>query len=233
MVQAFAPLLEVIALDAADARAAAAGGADRLELVSAMESSGFDPSVDAFREIRDAVDVPLRVMVRRRDGFASGGVQGIAELCHVAEELRRAGAEEFVLGWLNEDGTVDTEAVRAVLDVLGGCAWTFHKAIDAAPDRDAVFDAVRGLRGLDTVLTSGGFPSSGDGVAVLEAEAAREKASGGPRLLVGGGLRSEHLPSLLKAGLDAFHVGSAVRGPGGWESPVDIDSVRQWREQLA
>lgn len=226
------PLLEIIAVDADDARAAVAGGADRLELVSAMEYSGFDPSVETFEEIREAVGVPLRVMVRRRDGFAAGGVQGIAELCHAADLLLRAGADEFVLGWLNEDGTVDVEAVRAVLDVLGGAKWTFHKAIDAAPDRDAVFAAVRGLPGLDTVLTSGGFAASGDGVAVLEAEAARERKLGGPRLLVGGGLKEEALPVLLKAGLDAFHVGTAVRGAGGWESPVDVDAVRRWREQI-
>lgn len=227
------PLLEIIALDAADARAAVAGGADRLELVSAMESSGFDPSLELFREIRDAVDVPLRVMIRRRDGFAAGGLEGVAELCHVAEELRKAGADEFVLGWLNADGTVDGEAVRAVLDVLGGCTWTFHKAVDSAADRDAVYDAVRGLRGLDTVLTSGGFVKSGDGVEVLEAEASRERSLVGPRVLVGGGLRIEDLPALRKAGLDAFHVGTMVRGAGGWGSPIDVEAVRAWRDQLS
>jgi copper homeostasis protein len=227
------PLLEVIAVDAADARAAVAGGADRLELVSAMEHAGFDPSVPTFEAIREAVDVPLRVMIRRREGFSAGGVQGIAELCHVADALLRAGAEEFVLGWLNDDGTVDLEAVRAVLDVLGGAKWTFHKAIDAAPDRDAVYAAIRGLPGLDTVLTSGGFPSSGDGVGVLAAEAVRERALGGPGLLVGGGLKESALAELQKAGLSAFHVGTAVRADGTWASPVDPDLVRRWRGQIA
>ena len=227
------PLLEVIAVDAADARAAVAGGADRLELVSAMEHSGFDPSVETFEDVRAAVDVPLRVMIRRRDGFSAGGVQGVAELVHAAEALRRAGADEFVLGWLEEDGSVDVEAVRAVLDVLGGAKWTFHKAIDAAPNRDAVYTAIRGLPGLDTVLTSGGFAAAGDGVTVLSDEAQRERAAGGPRILVGGGLKEEALPSLLAAGLDAFHVGTAVRGPGGWSSPVDVDAVARWRKQLS
>lgn len=227
------PLLEVIALDADDARAAAAGGADRLELVSEPRSAGFDPSVETFREIRAAVGLPLRVMIRRRDGFSAGGVLGIAELCHTADALRRAGADEFVLGWLNDDGSVDLEAVRAVLDVLGGAKWAFHKAMDAAPDRDAAYAAIRGLPGLDTVLTSGGFAKSGDGVEVLAAESERERALGGPSLLVGGGLREDALPVLLKAGLTAFHVGTAVRGDGTWGSPVDPDLVRRWRERLA
>jgi copper homeostasis protein len=227
------PLLEVIAVDPEDARAAVAGGADRLELVSSMEHSGFDPSLETFEAVRAAVDVPLRVMIRRRDGFSAGGVQGVAELVHTAERLRRAGADEFVLGWLDADGTVDVEAVRAVLDVLAGAKWTFHKAIDAAPHRAAVYDAVRKLPGLDTVLTSGGFKASGDGLEVLRAEAEREREVGGPRLLVGGGLTQEALPALRAVGLDAFHVGTAVRVNGGWDSPVDVEKVALWRKVLA
>lgn len=227
------PLLEVIAVDAADARAAVAGGADRLEVVSEPLQAGFDPSVETFQEIRAAVGVPLRVMIRRRDGFSAGGVLGIAELCHAADALRRAGADEFVLGWLNADGSVDLEAVRAVLDVLGGARWAFHKAMDATPHRDAAYAAIRGLPGLDTVLTSGGFDRSGDGVEVLAAEAAREQDLGGPSLLVGGGLREDALPVLLKAGLTAFHVGTAVRAGGSWDGPVDAELVRRWRAKLA
>jgi copper homeostasis protein len=226
------PLLEVIAVDADDARAAVAGGADRLELVSAMEYSGFDPALETFEAIRGAVDVPLRVMIRRRDGFSAGGVQGVAELVHTAEALRRAGAEEFVLGWLDPDGTVDAEAVRAVLDVLGGAKWTFHKAIDATNHREAVYEALRRMPGLDTVLTSGGLKASGDGVEVLRAEAERERAAGGPQVLVGGGLTQEALPNLRAAGLDAFHVGTAVRAAGTWDSPVDAEKVAAWRKLL-
>ncbi|MFD0630856.1 copper homeostasis protein CutC [Catenulispora yoronensis] len=226
------PLLEVIAVDADDARAAVAGGADRLELVSEMRYAGFAPSVEAFEAIRAAVTVPLRVMIRRREGFSAGGVQGVAELVHTAEALRRAGAEEFVLGWLDPDGTVDLEAVRAVLDALGGAKWTFHKAIDATNQRDAVYDAVRTLPGLDTVLSSGGFPASGDGVDVLRAESERERGLGGPRILVGGGLAQEALPSLRAAGLDAFHVGTAVRADGTWDSPVEAEKVAEWRKLL-
>lgn len=226
------PLLEVIAVDADDARAAVAGGADRLELVSAMEYSGFDPSVATFEAIREAVSVPLRVMIRRREGFSAGGVQGVAELVHTAEALRRAGADEFVLGWLDPDGTVDIEAVRAVLDALGGAKWTFHKAIDSTSNRAAVYDAIRKLPGLDTVLTSGGFQASGDGLDVLRGEAEHERSVGGPRVLVGGGLAQDALPGLRGAGLDAFHVGTAVRAAGTWDSPVDVEKVAVWREML-
>src|SRR5690349_11720173 len=94
-------VLEVIALGAEDAVAARAGGADRLELVTDMASDGLTPPVAAFTAIRAAVDIPLRVMLRPADGFAAGGVEA---LVRAARELRAAGAEEFVFGFLGEDG---------------------------------------------------------------------------------------------------------------------------------
>lgn len=226
-------LLEVIALDAQDARLAVEGGADRLELVSSMEFSGFNPSLEAFSAIRDAVDIPLRVMIRLRDGFLAGGPGQISALATSVRELRSAGAQEFVLGWLTQDGGVDVAATRTVLDALGGAPWTFHKAIDQAADRDAVYAAIRGLPGLDTVLTSGGpFPAAA-GIDVLAAEAAREAADPhGLGLLVGGGLKLRDVPALRAVGLTAFHIGTAARYSGDWSGPVDAELVAEWREAV-
>lgn len=94
-------LLEVIALDAEDAVAAQAGGADRLELVTDMAADGLTPPLETFAAIRAAVDIPLRVMLRAADGFAAGDVSA---LVRSAEALRAEGAEEFVLGFLDETG---------------------------------------------------------------------------------------------------------------------------------
>lgn len=226
-------LLEVIALDAEDARSAVAGGADRLELVSGMEFSGFNPSLEVFSRIRAAVEVPLRVMVRLKDGFQSGGAVGVTALKASVRELRERGAQEFVLGWLDEAGAVDLAALQEVLAVLDGAAWTFHKAIDAAPNRDAVYAAVRGLPGLDTVLTSGGPFPAGRGIEVLQAEAQREAARpDGLKILVGGGLKLDDVAALQAAGLTDFHLGSAVRATGDWAGQVDEALVAAWRQAI-
>ena len=223
-------LLEVIAVDAEDARRAVDGGADRLELVSAMEFAGFCPSAETLEHVLSAVDVPIRVMLRAREGFGSGGSGALRELWKSAVELRKAGAEEFVMGWLDEQGAADIAALDVVGAALNGLPWTFHKAVDVAADRAALFDAVRGLRGLDTVLTSGGPFPAGQGAEVLAAEAAREAArADGLRLLVGGGLRIQDVPALRAAGLTDFHVGTAVRDGGSWSGAVQPGLVAQWR----
>ncbi|GAA5046772.1 copper homeostasis protein CutC [Streptomyces similanensis] len=225
-------VLEVIALDTEDAVAAQAGGADRLELVTDMAADGLTPSASTVAAIRAAVDIPLRVMVRLADGFAAGGAGGVDRLAGAVGELRAAGAEEFVLGFLDADGAADLVAVERVVDALDGCRWTFHRAIDRAADRDALRKQLDGLPGLDTYLTAGAAGGVDDGLPTLLAEAARGGEPGyAPRIMVGGGLRLDHVPALRSAGIDAFHIGGAAR-PVGWAGPVSTDAVAQWRAVL-
>ena len=219
-------VLEVIALDVEDALAAQAGGADRLELVTDMAADGLTPTVATVVGIRGAVDLSVRVMLRLSDGFDAGEVSRVVR---AARELRDAGAEEFVLGFLDTAGEVDLGAVERVVEALDGCRWTFHRAIDHAADRDALRKQLADLQGLDTYLTAGAAAGVDEGLPVLLAEAARAGEPGyEQQLLVGGGLRLEHVPGLRAAGIDAFHIGGAAR-PRGWEAPVSAEAVREWR----
>ncbi|MFF4352182.1 copper homeostasis protein CutC [Streptomyces sp. NPDC001530] len=222
-------VLEVIALGVEDAVAAQAGGADRLELVTDIAADGLTPPVETFAGIRAAVDISLRVMLRLADGFAAGDVDA---LVRVAGEMRTAGADEFVLGFLDEHGGPDLAAVERIVAELDGCRWTFHRAIDRAADRDALRKQLADLPGLDAYLTAGSPAGVDDGLPTLLAEAARHGEPGyEPRIMVGGGLRLDHVPRLRAAGLDAFHIGGAAR-PGGWTGPVSVETVREWRAAL-
>ncbi|MGA5039436.1 copper homeostasis protein CutC [Streptomyces capoamus] len=222
-------VLEVIALDVEDAVAAQAGGADRLELVTEMAADGLTPEPATVAAIRSAVDIDLRVMLRLTDGFAAGDVD---RLVGVAGELREAGADQFVLGFLGADGGVDLAAVERVAGALAGCRWTFHRAIDRAADRDALRKQLADLPGLDTYLTAGSAAGVDDGLSTLLTEAAHDGEPGyEQQILVGGGLRLDHVPRLRAAGIDAFHIGGAAR-PAGWQGPVSADAVAEWRRTL-
>jgi copper homeostasis protein len=216
-------LLEVIALDAADAAAAQEGGADRIELVAEMAADGLSPSAATVTEVIAATDLPVRVMLRLSDGFAAGDID---QLLRRAAEMQDAGAREFVLGFLTPDGGPDLSALERIVAELGGAPWTFHRAIDHAADRKPLRHAVSGLPGLDGFLTAGAPTGVDDGIAALVTE-----AQGAQRTVVGGGLRFDHLPRLRAAGIDAFHIGSGAR-PTGWNTPVSADAVRSWRTAL-
>ncbi|MFG3101841.1 copper homeostasis protein CutC [Streptomyces sp. NPDC048182] len=222
-------VLEVIALGVEDAVAAQAGGADRLELVTDMAADGLTPTVATVAAIRAAVDIDVRVMLRLADGFAAGEVDRLVD---TAGEMRAAGAEEFVLGFLDADGDVDLVAVERVAGALRGCRWTFHRAIDRAADRAAVRKRLADFPGLDTYLTAGSADGVSDGLPTLLAEAERCGEPGyGQQILVGGGLRLDHVPVLREAGIDGFHIGGAAR-PSGWDGPVSVDAVAEWRRVL-
>ncbi|MFI5756654.1 copper homeostasis protein CutC [Streptomyces sp. NPDC051569] len=227
-------VLEVIALDAQDAVAARSGGADRLELVTDMAADGLTPPRETFAEIRAAVDIPLRVMLRLSDGFSAGSAADVDALVETARGLRAVGAEEFVLGFLDADGTPDLVTVERLIAEVEGCRWTFHRAIDRAADRDALRKQLAELPGLDTYLTAGSPAGVDEGLPTLLAEAAateRGEPGYGQRILVGGGLRLDHVAALRAGGIDAFHIGGAAR-PGGWGEPVSATAVRAWREAL-
>lgn len=215
-------MLEVIALHAADAEAAQAGGADRLELTVDMAADGLTPPVPVLRDVLKATDLPVRVMLRDAPGFAPGDLD---RLRRDAAALREAGAAEFVLGFLDARGHVDVAACAAVLAEIEGCAWTFHRALDNSADPEGAWDVVAGL-GCDTVLAAGSPRGVADGLPVLKRLAVRRD---GVRLLVGGGLEAEHVAPLKALGVTSFHVGGAVR-PDGWDAPLSAAAVRGWAD---
>lgn len=219
--------LEVIALDAADARAAVRGGADRLELVQDMSTDGLTPSIDCFERIREAVDVPLRVMLRSHGGFTVTARE-LDELCLVAARLQAAGMAESVLGFLTTVDDVDVPALEAVLAAGRPQRWTFHRAIDFAADPTLVWKSIANLPGLDAVLTAGS--SAGLDVDGLVARLGWD--DGAPPWVVGGGLREEHIVPLREIGFTRFHVGSRVRHGASWSQPVDESAVARWRRLI-
>jgi len=223
------PLLEVIALDAADAVAAEAGGADRLEVVADMAADGLTPSIEVVAEIHKATGLPLRVMLRSHDGFGTDAAD-VERLRTAAGELANAGAEGFVLGFLTPDGDLDLAAMRAVANAVVDAPWTCHRAIDRVRDPDAAWVTVTDLPGLDAVLTAGSAAGVDEGLPALRQRAAEPSAAG--LVLAGGGLRPEHVPPLLEAGVRAFHVGRLARRNQSWAEPVETELVAHWRTEL-
>src|ERR1043165_8049738 len=64
-------VLEVIVCCVADAVEAQKGGASRLEVVRELDRGGLKPSIQLIQAIKDAVDLPLLVMVRESDGYGT------------------------------------------------------------------------------------------------------------------------------------------------------------------
>ena len=220
-------LLEVVALHAADAERAEAGGADRIQLVGSLDHQGRSPEPALVGQVRRATSLPIRVLLRLREGYGTDGGEAV-RLKGLISAFRAVGADGLVLGFLNGHTEVDAGVVTEVIGPEPDYGWTFDRAIDSCISTDRAWRELRGLPGLDQVLTAGSARGVAEGLDDLVARArADERAR--KLIMAGGGLQAEHVPWLVRAGVRAFHIGAAARPLGSNKAYVDPDLVRTWR----
>ena len=108
-------ILEVCVDSYASAMAAIAGGADRLELCSALSIGGLTPSAALLRQIRRVSDIPIRCLMRPRGGDFLYTKEEVEQMAMEMEVLRDEGADGFVIGCLTADGELDGDAMEPLL----------------------------------------------------------------------------------------------------------------------
>lgn len=219
-------LLEVIALHAEDAKRAADGGADRVELVGTMDDDGLSPEPALVEKVRAATDIAVRPMVRLRDGFGTDGGEFVRLHGLIAAYID-AGADGAVFGFLNGLSEVDLEVCAALLDE-GDFGWTFHRAVDHTLNLDHAWRDLLTLPRLDAVLTAGSARGVDSGLDEL-VRLARADERVAHLIMAGGGLQAEHVPWLVRAGVRQFHIGSPARPGGSYKAYVDSPLVHTWR----
>ena len=191
-------LLEVLALHPADAERAEAGGADRVSLVGSTEHDGLSPEPALVGQVRRATSLPIRVLLRLREGYGTDGGE-VARLRGLVSSYRSVGADGMVLGFLNAHTEVDAEVVAEIVGNEPDFGWTFSRAVDACISSDRAWRTLRGFPGLDQVLTAGSARGVSEGLDDLLARAGSNPYAR-QVIMAGGGLLPEHVPWLARAG---------------------------------
>jgi copper homeostasis protein len=127
-------LLEICCGSFEDALAAEAGGADRIELCSALFLGGLTPSAATIQQTGLHLHKPFVVIVRPR---ASGFCYSPTEMKVIERDAEFAlenGASGIVVGVLREDGHVDVARCRQLRNIAQGKQAVFHRAFDVVPD---------------------------------------------------------------------------------------------------
>jgi copper homeostasis protein len=197
-------LVEACVDSVASSVAAERGGAQRLELCDALFDGGTTPSAGMISACKDAVAIPIFVIIRPRGGgfVYSDEEQDVMRRDVVA--ARKLGADGVVIGGLRDDGNVDLELVKSLIDVAEDLSVTFHRAFDFTPDLPASLDALADA-GVNRILTSGGASTAAEGAVVIR-DLVRQAGS---RLIViaGGGIRENNVRELVSvSGVGEVHV---------------------------
>jgi copper homeostasis protein len=217
-------VFELCAETVAACVAAREGGADRIELCSALREGGLTPSQGLLKEALRGSRLPVHVMVRPRAG---GFVYSADEITEMAEEIAHfkwMGAAGVVLGVLLPDGCVDVETTRRLVDVARPMEVTFHRAFDEVPSLPAALEKVIAT-GCGRVLTSGGRSDVLQGATVLAGLV--EQAGERINVAVGGGLRLENAVAVAQVtGATHFH------GSLQMQETCDPERVRTMMQRL-
>jgi copper homeostasis protein len=188
-----APLVEACCDSVATARAAAAAGAGRVELCGPGDG-GTTPSLGLLARCRDAIILPLHVMIRPHGRDFCYDEDELEVMCGDIVAAKSLGADGVVFGPLRPDGTIHREQLVELVALARPLRVTFHRAFDRTPDRPRALTTLLDA-GVDLVLTSGGARTAlagADSLAALQAQA-------GDRLtvLAGGGIRGDSIAELL------------------------------------
>lgn len=223
-------IVEVIATSVTDAIKAEKGGADRLELVSAISEGGLTPSYGLMKEVLKAVDIPVYVMIRPHSNsfiYAEYDVKTMIEDIHAAKQL---GASGIVTGALDERGKIDEEFLHIVTKQADGLGITFHRAFDEVTDQLEALAILKTFPQIQRVLTSGG---QGEAIDALKRYCTLVKQTETSHLsiMAGAGLSAGMLESFLKeTEVSEIHFGRGVRENHDYRFPIDEHKIQEIKQ---
>lgn len=187
-------LLEVCVDSPLGLLAAIKGGADRVELCSALALGGLTPTTTMMASA-GVEEIAAVAMIRPRPGDF---VWNAAEVDHMQAEIDEAmelGMTGIVIGANRPDGRLDSKVLKTLLKHCDSDAHkVLHRCIDLTPDPVEAVDTAIAL-GFDRILTSGGALRAVDGLGKLRAML--DRARGRIEILPGSGITADNVTALL------------------------------------
>ena len=208
-------LLEICCGSIDDAIEADKGGADRVELCSALFLGGLTPSVGTIQEAKRRLKIPIMVMVRPRSGGFCYTEAEMATMERDAEAAIENGADGVVFGILQSDGRIDLARCRRIRRLIGKRQAVFHRAFDVTPDP---FEALEQLVDLSItrILTSGQKDSVPEGVGLIKELV--QRAADRIEILPGGGIQDWNLEEMIeRTGCRQVHL-TATKTASDWST---------------
>ncbi|MEZ4923265.1 MAG: copper homeostasis protein CutC [Crocinitomicaceae bacterium] len=196
-------LLEACVDNLNDGIKAFEAGANRIEFCSRLDQDGLTPDFDQTMQLIQHITIPVRVMIRCRSGNFNYSAEEINWMIKEIEQFKALSIEGFVFGCLTDKNEIDYESTTKLVEAATPLPVTFHKAIDQTGNLLQSLKSIKMIKGIDTILTSGGEPTALEGVANIA-----QLVSNADHLtiLVAGKVDQSNIRLLSeKTGSNAFH----------------------------
>lgn len=196
-------IIEIATTDFTTTKSAVEGGADRIELCSALSEGGITPSYGLIKQCREAFTVPLFPIIRPRSGDFLYAEEEFELMLKDVIRCRELGCDGVVIGLLNKDGSIDVKRTATLVKAAYPLEVTFHRAFDRCKDPFSALQQLIDI-GCQRILTSGQKPAAPEGVDLI-AELIK-KADDNLIIMPGAGVRKENIKMIAeKTGAIEFH----------------------------
>ncbi|HEX6915409.1 MAG TPA: copper homeostasis protein CutC [Chitinophagaceae bacterium] len=201
-------IIEIATTDFPTTRAAAEGGADRIELCAALSEGGITPSHGMILRCRESFDVALFPMIRPRAGDFLYSDDEFRVMQLDVAFCRKAGCEGVVFGMLKRNGDMDLQRMAKLVELAYPMEVTIHRAFDRCRDPFAALEELVNI-GCQRILSSGQAATAENGLPLIAklVEAADDRII----IMPGSGVRKENIRTLAaETGAREFH--SSLKG---------------------
>lgn len=219
--------LEICVFNTETAIAAAAAGADRIELCENYANGGTTPSYGYLRTTREKVSIPIFPMIRPRGGDYYHRPEEIEIIQKDILLCKELGFEGVVIGLLNIDGTIDKENTARLVEAAYPLDVTFHRAFDRCIDPLEALETIIAC-GCTRILTSGQQPKAPDGKELIKTLV--DQADGRIIIMPGSGINSNNVSMMRNVtGATEFHTSARIlkESPSTFMNPAMPEDFRQ------
>lgn len=218
--------LEIAVTTVEDAVNAAAGGADSIELSFDLAVGGLTPEHDVIQTVRDAVRIPVYVILRpHADSFRYSEQQVEGMLADIAV-MQKAGVNGVVFGAVDETEMINMPLMKQIAGAANPLPITLHRALDGSREPERTLSNLAGV--VPRVLTSGPAETAWEGRDNLKLWI--EQFGQQYTFVSSGSLTQEQLTDYIGWVMpDTVHLGSAARSNG----VVNVEKVRELKAIIA
>ena len=204
-------LLEVCAFNLQSSIIAEKAGAKRVELCENPADGGTTPSYGTIKQTREKIGIDLYPIIRPRGGNFFYDEEEFAIIKQDILLCKQVGCDGISTGVHKQDGTIDTEKLKRIIEWAYPMGVTCHRVFDATPDP---FEALEAIieSGCERILTSGQKSTAPEGIELLAKLV--QQANGRIIIMPGAGVRSSNIETLINGtGATEFHTSARIMAP--------------------
>ena len=196
--------LEIATTDFAGTEAAVNGGADRIELCTALSEGGLTPSFGLIRHCRKKFSIAIFPIIRPRAGDFLYSDDEYRIIKNDVTLCKQLGCDGIVVGFLKRNGNIDKKKIAKIVERAYPMEVSFHRAFDRCNDPHQAMEDIIDA-GCQRILTSGQQSTATEGAELIK----KLIRSADNRIIImpGSGVKKENIKTLAEAtGAEEFHA---------------------------